>query len=177
MSLGVRNAPGIGVGLKKRLRELNAGHANMNMQGSLLVSGQKYVDLDTDRRDKYGIPLPRIHLHYEDSDIAMANDMIRTSEEVIRSAGGEVLSTPGQATSANLVIDYNHWVGTTRMGKDPKTSVVTTEGQSHDIPNLFIGDASVFAAYPEKNPTLTNVALSWRTAERLAKKARSGELS
>jgi len=147
------------------------------MQGSLLVSCRKFVDLDQDRHDKSGVPLPRVHLHYEDSDLAMANDMIRTSEEVIRAAGGEVLSTPGEATVSKLVIDSNHWVGTARMGKDPKTSVVTTEGQSHDIPNLFIGDASVFAAYPEKNPTLTNIALSWRTAEHLAQKARKGELS
>jgi choline dehydrogenase-like flavoprotein len=147
------------------------------MQGSLLVSSRKYIDLDTDRRDKHGIPLPRIHLHYEDSDVAMANDMIRTSEEVIQAAGGRILKTPGEATTANLIIDSNHWVGTTRMGKDAKTSVVTTEGQCHDVPNLFIGDASVFAAYPEKNPTLTNIALSWRMAENLAKKARTGGLS
>ena len=177
MSLGVRYAPGIGISLKRELRELNACHANMNMQGSLLVSSRKYIDLDSDRRDKHGIPLPRIHLHYEDSDVAMANDMIRTSEEVIQAAGGRVLKTPGEATTANLIIDSNHWVGTTRMGKDAKTSVVTTEGQCHDVPNLFIGDASVFAAYPEKNPTLTNIALSWRMAENLAKKARTGGLS
>jgi choline dehydrogenase-like flavoprotein len=63
------------------------------------------------------------------------------------------------------------------MGKDPKKSVVNTDGQCHDVPNLFIGDASVFAAYPEKNPTLTNIALSWRMADALAAKARAGELS
>jgi choline dehydrogenase-like flavoprotein len=63
------------------------------------------------------------------------------------------------------------------MGKDPKTSVVNTDGQTHDIANLFIGDASVFPAYPEKNPTLTNIALSWRTADKLIAKARKGELS
>jgi choline dehydrogenase-like flavoprotein len=62
------------------------------------------------------------------------------------------------------------------MGQDPKTSVVNTAGQSHDIPNLFLGDASVFPANPEKNPTLTNIALTWRMAEALAKRARSGEL-
>jgi len=44
------------------------------------------------------------------------------------------------------------------------------------VPNLFIGDSSVFAAYPEKNPTLTNIALSWRMSEHLAEKARKGEL-
>jgi choline dehydrogenase-like flavoprotein len=177
MNLGVKTAPGIGLGLKKQLRELNAIHANMNMQGSLLVSSKKFTDLDTENKDKFGLPLPRIHLHYEDSDVAMANDMIGTCEEIIREAGGKVWTTPGEATTAKLVIDSNHWVGTTRMGKDPKTSVVNTDGQTHDIANLFIGDASVFPAYPEKNPTLTNIALSWRTADKLIAKASKGELS
>ena len=146
------------------------------MQGALLVSQRKYVDLDTDKKDRFGLPLPRIHLHYEDSDLAMARDMVAVSEEIIRAAGGTVFSTPGEITPAKLVIDSNHWVGTCRMGNDPKTSVVNSIGQTHDIPNLFVGDASVFAAYPEKNPTLTNVALTWRMADALAAKAKKGEL-
>jgi len=169
--------PGIGVSLKRELRELNSTHASMNMQGMMMPSAQKFVDLDDTRKDKYGLPLPRIHLHYEANEIAMANDMIETCEDIIRAAGGKVYSTPGKATSANLVIDSNHWVGTARMGRDPKTSVVNTAGQSHEIKNLFIGDASVFAAYPEKNPTLTNIALTWRMSDLLVKKARAGELA
>lgn len=63
------------------------------------------------------------------------------------------------------------------MGTNAKTSVVNTSCQSHDIPNLFIGDASVFPAYPEKNPTLTNIALSWRMSERLVERFRRGDFS
>ena len=62
------------------------------------------------------------------------------------------------------------------MGTNPKTSVVNLDCQSHDVPNLFIGDASVFPQYPEKNPTLTNIALSWRMSERLAAKLRRKEI-
>jgi choline dehydrogenase-like flavoprotein len=62
------------------------------------------------------------------------------------------------------------------MGPDPKTSVVNLHGQSHEIPNLFIGDASVFPAYPEKNPTLTNITLSWRMSDHLVEKLRTGGL-
>ena len=106
----------------------------------------------------------------------MAQDMVEKCEDIIRAGQGEVISSPGKITHRDLVIDQNHWVGTARMGKDPKTSVVDPFGRSHDIPNLFIGDASVFAAYPEKNPTLTNIALSWRMADHLAELARKGEL-
>jgi choline dehydrogenase-like flavoprotein len=147
----------------------------MNMQGSLLISRRKYVDLDPERKDKHGVPLPRVHLHYEDSDVAMAQDVVETCEEIIRTAGGRVIATPGTVNKDKLVIDYNHWVGTARMGNDPKTSVVTPDGQSHDIPNLFIY-ASVFPAYPEKNPTLTNIALSWRNSERLVRKLERKEV-
>jgi choline dehydrogenase-like flavoprotein len=175
--LAIRNVPGFGSKLKEQLRDINTCHANMNMQGSLAVTSEIFVDLDTTRRDRFGLAFPRVHLKYSDSDIAMARDMVETCEEVIKAAGGTVYAKPAEISRNTLVIDYNHWVGTARMGQDPKTSVVNTMGQCHDVPNLFIGDASVFPAYPEKNPTLTNIALSWRMSEKLAEKLRRGDLS
>ena len=108
---------------------------------------------------------------------AMAQDMVETCEEIIQAAGGEILRTPGTVTRDKLGIDSNHWVGTVRMGTNPAASVVNPDCQSHEIPNLFIGDASVFPSYPEKNPTLTNIALSWRTSELLIEKFRRREFS
>jgi choline dehydrogenase-like flavoprotein len=169
--------PGYGSTLKRELKEKAICSANMNMQGALLPSSKKYVDLDPDRKDRFGLPLPRVHLHYEENDIAMAKDMVQTSEEIIKAAHGEVLYKPKDVTAETLQIDYNHWVGTVRMGTDPKTSVLNTDGQSHDIANLFVGDSSVFSAYPEKNPTLTNIALAWRMSERLVAKAQKRDLA
>ena len=171
----VKDLPGFGSSLKRDIRARSAGYVAMNMQGTTLISARKYVDLDPDRNDQYGLSQPRIHLHYEDSDVAMARDCVARCEEIIRAGGGEVISKPAQVTPAELIIDSNHWVGTCRMGADPKTSVVNTSCQSHDIPNLFIGDASVFPAYPEKNPTLTNIALSWRMSQLMVEKFRSGD--
>ncbi len=176
LALRTREVSGWGSAFKKRLREVAVTQALMNMQGTLVQSPRKSVDLDPVRKDRFGNALPRLHLHYEDNDVAMARDCLETCEEVIRAAGGEVLSKPKQLTAAELIIDGNHWVGTCRMGGDPKTSVVNRDGQCHDVANLFIGDASVFTAYPEKNPTLTNIALSWRTSERLAEKMRRREI-
>lgn len=170
-------AAGVGSALKRELKEQAICSANMNMQGSLLASDKKYVDLDPDRKDRFGLALPRIHLHYEENDIAMAKDMVQTSEEIIAAAHGTTIYKPKEITPETLVIDYNHWVGTMRMGRDPKTSVLNADGQSHDIANLFVGDSSVFSAYPEKNPTLTNIALAWRMSEGLAAKAKRGELA
>jgi choline dehydrogenase-like flavoprotein len=168
---------GFGSALKRELKEKAICSANMNMQGALLPSAKKYVDLDPQRKDRFGLPLPRIHLRYEDNDIAMASDMVETSEEIIGAAHGEILYKPREVSAQTLQIDYNHWVGTMRMGTDPTTSVLNVDGQAHDIANLFVGDSSVFSAYPEKNPTLTNIALAWRMSERLVSKAKKGELA
>ena len=176
LSLGIRNVAGYGSNFKRDLRYLNVCSAVMNMQGSLAVSSDTYVDLDPERKDRNGVALPRVHLRYGANDIAMAKDMVETCVEIVEAAGGQVHSKPGKITPAELQIDYNHWVGSLRMGTDSRNSVVNTTGQTHDVPNLFIGDSSVFAAYPEKNPTLTNIALSWRMSEYLAEKARKGEL-
>jgi choline dehydrogenase-like flavoprotein len=176
-SLAFEGSVGFGSSLKRGIREKNVGHALMNMQGSLSVSPNKFVDLDPIRKDYFGTHLPRIHLHYEDNDVAMAQDMVEICEEIIRAAGGEIIRTPGTVTPDKLGIDSNHWVGTVRMGTNPATSVVNPHCQSHEIPNLFVGDASVFPAYPEKNPTLTNIALSWRTSELLIEKFRRGDLN
>jgi choline dehydrogenase-like flavoprotein len=176
LDMVIKDLPGFGSGLKRELREKNIGHATLDMQGPLLISPKKFVDLDPERKDRYGLNLARIHLHYEPNDVAMAQDMVDTCEEIVRAAGGEVLSTPGTISVDKLGIDSNHWVGTARMGPDPNTSVVNLHGQSHEVTNLFIGDASVFPAYPEKNPTLTNIALSWRTGDHLVEKFRRGDL-
>ena len=172
----IRSAPGYGKALKKTLREWNIGHAGMNMQGTTLISSNKFVDLDPDKRDAFGMPLPRVHLHYDDSDVAMAQDMVEKCVEIIHAGDGEVIETPGTVSVDDLVIDLNHWVGTTRMGTDPRSSVVNVRGRSHDLPNLFVADASVFPEYPEKNPTLTNIALSWRTADGIVELFRRDEL-
>jgi choline dehydrogenase-like flavoprotein len=172
----VKDLPGFGAQLKQDVREKSAGHVVMNMQGTTEITPRTFIDLDSDKHDPFGLPRPRIHLHYSAADLAMAQDVVNTCEEVLRAGGGEVLVSPGKVKVEDLIIDSNHWVGTARMGTDPKTSVVNTSGQSHDIPNLFIGDASVFPAYPEKNPTLTNITLSWRMSERLIEAWRRGEL-
>jgi choline dehydrogenase-like flavoprotein len=62
----------------------------------------------------------------------------------------------------------SHEVGTMRMGSDPKTSVVDRSCRAHEVPNLFLCDGSVFTTFPEKNPTLTIVALALRAAELIA---------
>ncbi|MEM8538694.1 MAG: GMC family oxidoreductase, partial [Pseudomonadota bacterium] len=58
-----------------------------------------------------------------------------------------------------------HVTGTTVMGKDPKDSVVTADGQSHDHPNMFIAGGGVFASSSTAHPTLTIAALALKTSQ------------
>jgi choline dehydrogenase-like flavoprotein len=69
-----------------------------------------------------------------------------------------------------------HEVGAIRMGDDPLTAPLNKYCQSHDVKNLFVADAAPFVSNPDKNPTLTIVALAWRTSEYLAEEMRKGNV-
>jgi choline dehydrogenase-like flavoprotein len=62
------------------------------------------------------------------------------------------------------------------MGADPRTSVTNAWGQTWDVKNLFITDGAVFASNADKNPTLTIMALAWRSADRILAALRRREL-
>ncbi len=82
-------------------------------------------------------------------------------------AGAEILTVPdGPAT--------NHEIGGCRMGHDPRTSVVNGDCRTHDVPNLYVVDASVFPSASEKNPTHTIMALAARAAEHIAGRIQKG---
>ncbi len=69
-----------------------------------------------------------------------------------------------------------HELGTVRMGNDPKSSALNAYSQAHDVKNLFVADAAPFVSNPDKNPTLTICALSWRTSEYLAEELKKGNV-
>jgi choline dehydrogenase-like flavoprotein len=70
----------------------------------------------------------------------------------------------------------SHYLGTCRMGNDPATSVVDRRGRSHDVPNLFIADSSVFVTAGAANPALTVSALALRTSEAIVAAFRADAL-
>jgi choline dehydrogenase-like flavoprotein len=91
--------------------------------------------------------------------------------------GGHVTrSTRAAADKISTGGEIIHEVGAIRMGDDPKVSVLNKYCQSHDVKNLFVADGGPFVSNPDKNPTLTICALSWRTAEYLAEEMRKGNV-
>jgi choline dehydrogenase-like flavoprotein len=105
--------------------------------------------------------------------------MQETFREIIHEMGGTPLSPmPSRAQDYGLenVGRIIHEVGTTRMGKDPQTSVLNADCQAHDVRNLFVADAGPFVSNSHKNCTWTILALSMRTAEGIARQRNQGTL-
>jgi choline dehydrogenase-like flavoprotein len=97
---------------------------------------------------------------------------------VIDRLGGKPLGkveTDGK-TAISTGGEMIHEVGTARMGASAKDSVVNQYGQSWAVPNLFVMDGAVLVSSPDKNPTLSILALAWRSADNLANLATQGAL-
>jgi choline dehydrogenase-like flavoprotein len=95
--------------------------------------------------------------------------MQRWSREILEAAGAEFQSQDDEPAT-------NHELGGCRMGADPRTSVVDADCRTHDVPNLYVVDGSVFPSASEKNPTHTIMALAARAADHVADRLRKGEM-
>jgi choline dehydrogenase-like flavoprotein len=126
------------------------------------------VTLDPHVQDAHGLPVARITYEWCENDITLA--------AAARDKAAEMMSASG-AERVRIGLNYGaHAMGTCRMGNEPSSSVVNSFGQSHDIPNLFICDTSVFVTGAGVNPTLTAMAIARRAAEFVANGALRGEL-
>src|SRR5260370_1309983 len=98
--------------------------------------------------------------------------MTETAQEILHTAGVRFI-LPSPARPGGFA---SHEVGTVRMGNDPRASALNAFCQAHDVKNLFVVDGSCFVTFPEKNPTLTIMALAVRTARHIADASRRGDL-
>ena len=116
-----------------------------------------------------GLPLARRHVQWGSNEEKLFNDMVRWSLRILERAGAEILTVPEAPAT-------NHELGGCRMGPDPRTSVVDRDCRTHDVPNLYVVDGSVFPSASEKNPTHTIMALAARAADHIAGRMKGGEL-
>ena len=160
---------GFGRAYKASVKAAYPAYVQFTPYGEMLPNAQSFVDLDRDRTDKFGLPQARRHLRWGANEEALFNDMVRWSLAMLEKAGAEVLSVPDGPAP-------NHEVGGCRMGHDPRTSVVNADCRTHDVPNLYVVDASVFPSASEKNPTHTIMALAARSAVHIADRLGRGDL-
>jgi choline dehydrogenase-like flavoprotein len=167
-----------GVGLRQEVRRKYGSVVVMAGRGEMIANENSFCELDPSVKDRLGIPVLRFHWKWGDAEIRQASHMGRTFAEFFRRAGGKVYFG-GDADGAKAIStggEIIHEVGTTRMGASPKTSVVNQHGQSWSVRNLFVTDGGVFVSSPHKNPTLSILALAWRSSDHLVDRFRSGAL-
>jgi choline dehydrogenase-like flavoprotein len=131
------------------------------------------IVLDDELTDSDLLPAPKvIYKVSENTRKLIAFNTARAAEAFAAAGAQETFATP-------VMREYGgaHLMGTARMGVDPATSVVDPWGRSHDVPNLFIYDASVFVTSSAVNPTATICALSLRFAEHLLQERRSQKVA
>lgn len=159
---------GYGNSLRSDVKKYYGSVVGFGGRGESIAMEDNYCEIDPSVVDQFGIPVLRFHYNWSDFERKQAKHMHETFDELIHNMGGEALSAaPGADKEYGLEAPGRiiHEVGTTRMGNDPKTSVVNQFQQLHDANNVFIVDAGPFVSQADKNPTWTILALSWRTCD------------
>ncbi|HEV2201937.1 MAG TPA: GMC family oxidoreductase [Bryobacteraceae bacterium] len=164
-AMGMNPPPGIprwGAAYRDFLAKYFARYTAIVAQTENLPYADQAIDLDPDVRDRWGLPAPRLTYDWRrPNELARTEFMLGKLEGLGHAMGAaHVWRSPlGQGAPGA------HHVGGTRMGNDPKTSVVNRYGQSWDIPNLFIVGSSTFPSMSGFNPTLTIQALAYMSAD------------
>jgi choline dehydrogenase-like flavoprotein len=134
-------------------------YARITLVGEVLPEITNCVSL-SEEKDEYGLPRAQVNFAYGENDLKLIAHGIAKCQEILAAAGGK---------DSFVVPDSAHLMGGCRMGRDPSQSVVNEFCRSHDIPNLYICDASVFVTSGAANPTETVMALAARTADHIIK--------
>ena len=168
---------GYGAPLKEDARRYYGAQLSYTVRGEMIPNADSFCELDPDVKDRNGLPVLRFHWKWSQHEIRQIAHGIETAKEMIGRLGGTVLTpdrTPEEAIEDGGVII--HELGTTRMGDKPDNSVTDSFGKTWDVNNLVVVDGSVFTSNAHKNPTLTIMALAWRSTEHLVERLKKGEV-
>ena len=164
-----RSIKGMGKSYKEAIKARYPAYLTFTPYQEMVPNSESYIDLDFEHLDEYGLPGARRHWRLSDSDWRLHNDMKAQCKAILEASKVQIhFISEGPNT--------NHEIGGCRMGHHRKSSVVDAFCRSHDVPNLYVVDASVFPSASEKNPTLTIMALASRTADHIADRLKKGEV-
>jgi choline dehydrogenase-like flavoprotein len=179
---GIQRYPGVagyGAKLKADYRRHYGATIGFSGRGEMIPNDASFAELDPTVVDQWGIPVLRFHWAWSDQERNQSKHMQETFRKLIAEMGGTVFDPMpakeqdyGLAPGGRII----HELGGTRMGADPKTSVLNAECQAHECRNLFVADGAPFVSQADKNPTWTILALAWRTSDAIAAKRKAGEI-
>jgi choline dehydrogenase-like flavoprotein len=164
---------GLGVDFKNGLRRPGRWHMDFYGFGECLPNPANYLEINPDLKDAWGIPTVKINCVFRDNEKAILQDMATQAAEMLAAAGATEIHPYVENNPPGLTI---HEMGTARMGRDPKTSVLNAYNQAHDVKNLFMPDGACMASSSCVNPSLTYMALTARAADYAVSQMKKGEL-
>ena len=165
MSFLDSKSPGVyGTKLKEDARRFFGASFGFSGRGEMIPNKDCYCEIDPNVVDQFGIPVLRFNWKWSDHEIKQAEHMQNTFAEMIESMGGTAKPKSGR-DAIQRPGEVIHEVGTARMGAKAGESVTNQYCQTWDVKNLFLMDGSVLPSNPDKNPTLTILALAWRSSE------------
>jgi choline dehydrogenase-like flavoprotein len=130
--------------------------------GEILPNHANRVTLDRTRKDKWGLPLLAFDAQLRENELKMRKDMANDAAEMLEAAGFREVRPYDREIGMGLGI---HEMGTARMGKDPKTSVLNKWNQVHACTNVYVTDGSCMSSSACQNPSLTYMALTARAVD------------
>ncbi len=166
-------AAGFGPDLKLSLRQPGPWRLGIGGFGECLPYHSNFVEIDKERVDAWGIPALKIGCEWGENERAMSRDIALQAAEMLAAAGAREISVTQSLTPPGRGI---HEMGTARMGRDPKSSVLNGNNQAHDVSNLFVSDGACMTSSSCVNPSLTYMALTARACDYAVSKMKKGEL-
>ncbi len=168
------NRLGVGEQFKKDNRKPGPWTITLDAYGEVLPDPNNRVTLSKTKKDKWGIPLPVMDARMGPNEWALMKAASKDAEDILTKGGFSNISlSEVQPTKPGNRI---HEMGTARMGRDPKTSVLNKWNQAWDVENLFITDGAAMTSSAIQNPSITYMALSARAANHAADLIEQGVL-
>jgi choline dehydrogenase-like flavoprotein len=164
---------GIGADFKNSLKMPGPWRMGISGFGECLPNHNNYVEIDREKLDAWGIPTLKIHCAWNENERVMSRDIAAQAAEMLAAAGAKDIHVSQEMTPPGLGI---HEMGTARMGRDPKTSVLNEHNQTHDAKNLFLTDGACMVSSSCVNPSLTYMALTARACDFAVSAMKKNEL-
>lgn len=164
----------IGYGEKFKEAILKPGGWTMGIMGfgECLPYHDNKMTLDYDKLDDWGLPTVTFDAEWKENELAMREDIKQQAAEMLEKAGFKDITTYDVRHAPGIGI---HEMGTARMGRDPKTSVLNAHNQIHGVPNVYVTDGACMTSAGCQNPSLTYMALTARAAHHAVEQFKSNK--
>jgi choline dehydrogenase-like flavoprotein len=150
-----------GADFKEQITKPGDWSMGINGFGEILPYHENKMTLDYEKLDQWGLPTVTFDATIKENELKMRKDMQEQAIEMLENAGFKDVKGYDNGYAIGLGI---HEMGTARMGRDRKTSVLNANNQLHDVPNVYVTDGSAMTSAGNVNPSLTYMALTARAA-------------